>query len=131
MEVYCCCRQSYLNDLLLLLDFFLIGPGHGEEFVYSQVDVNATLNCTVNSTKLKWTVDDLNFAEFGAVLHSRGIFQSQQSCTNGITGSVIIIIGDIDINNNTRVCCRSLVGVVLLETCTTLIIYGMISYFAL
>ena len=44
-------------------DLFLVRPGDGEEFVYSPVNVNATLHCAVNNTNLfgmlmgyPWTV---------------------------------------------------------------------------
>ena len=34
-------------------------PGDGEDFVYSLVDVNATLHCAVNNTYLLWVVDGI------------------------------------------------------------------------
>ena len=109
------------------INFFLVRPGGGEDFVYSPVGVNATLHCAVNVSHLVWTVDDFNFAEFCRLLNSRGIFQSKMAF-NGILSSNITIAGYIDTNNNTRVCCRSLVEEQLInQSCTTLVIYG-ISY---
>ena len=105
---------------------FLVRPGGGEDFVYSPVGVNATLHCAVNVSHLVWTVDDFNFAEFCRLLNSRGIFQSKMAF-NGILSSNITIAGYIDTNNNTRVCCRSLVEEQFNQSCTTLVIYG-ISY---
>ena len=105
------------------IDFFLVRPGGGEVFVYSPIGVNATLHCAVYVSHLVWTVNDFNFAEFGPLLDSRGIFQSKMAF-NGILSSNITIAGYDDTNNNTRVCCRSLVEAQLNQFCTTLIIYG-------
>ena len=61
-------------------DLFVVSPGDGEEFVYSPVGVNATIQCGVNSTVLTWYIDELSLADpvQRPVLHSRGIFQSDQ-----------------------------------------------------
>ena len=108
-------------------DFFLVSPGDGEEFVYSPIGANATLHCAVNNSNPVWRVNDLNFAEFGSVLHSRGIFQTQMTFMNGITTSNITIFGDTTLNNNSRVCCRSAVRTEVKQNCTTLIIYGKVN----
>ena len=58
-------------------ELFIESPGDGEEFVYSPVGVNATLNCAVNSTILTWSIDDrLTFESLAQKLelHSRGIY---------------------------------------------------------
>ena len=34
-------------------------PGDGKKFVYSPVDVNATLHCAVNNTIPVWEIDGL------------------------------------------------------------------------
>ena len=81
--------------------------------------INATLHCAVNVSHLVWTVNDLNFAEFGHQLNLRGIFQSKVTF-DGILLSNITIAGYIDTNNNTRVCCRSLVEEQFNQSCTTL-----------
>ena len=33
-------------------NLFLVRPGDGEKYVYSPVDVNATLHCAVNNTRV-------------------------------------------------------------------------------
>ena len=105
------------------IDFLAI-PGGGEDFVYSPVGVIATLHCAVNVSHLVWKVDDFNFAEFGPLLNLRGIFQIKMAF-KGILSSNITIAGHIDTNNNTRVCCRSLVEEQFNQSCTTLVIYGI------
>ena len=108
-------------------ELFLVRPGDGEEFVYSPVGVNALLHCTVNNTNLFWVVDELNFdLEFDrTVLHSRGIFRSPPT-SQGIMRSELTVYGNVETNNNTKVCCRSffVLGQNAEECCITLLIYG-------
>ena len=109
----------------------MIRPGNGEEFVYSPVDVNATLHCAVNNTILEWAVDmlALDSAVWGPQLNSRGIFQSGPSTSSdGVTSSSVIVFGSRELNNNTRICCQSFVNG-LKENCTTLIVYGKVNPF--
>ena len=108
------------------IDIFLVRPGDGEEFVYSPVDVNATLYCAVNTTNLFWIVDDLNFdVSFDRNrLHSRGIFRSPAT-SEGTMESVVKVFGNTETNNNIQICCKSFLGSQRQQTCTTLIIYGM------
>ena len=103
-------------------------PGAGEEFVYSPVEVNATIHCAVNNPNLYWGVDELNFAELGPALHLREIFHRTNTSSVGITTSTVKVSGNIETNNSTKVCCRSLVMLEVKprEACTTLIIYGMV-----
>ena len=115
---------------------FLVRPGEGEDFVYSPVEVNATLYCAVNDTYLVWEVDRLNFdtAFKRDTLHSRGIFQNGlTTLTNSVTASYVIVFGNVQMNNNSRICCQSLslVRQELRESCTTLIIYGMMHCYLL
>ena len=104
-------------------------PGDGEEFIYSPVEVNATIHCAVNNTNLFWDVDEFSFAELGPTLNSRGIFQRINTSTDGITTSNMTVFGNIEMNSNVRICCRSLVGPDLREACATLIIYGTVHIF--
>ena len=113
-----------------LLEFFLVRPGDGEEFVFSPVEVNATIHCAVNNTNLFWDVDHLSFAELGSALNSRGIFQRTNTSSDGMTTSNLTVFGNIEMNSNIRICCRSLVGVKVRGVCTTLIIYGMVHVFS-
>ena len=105
----------------------MIRPGDGEEFVYSPVEINATIHCAVNNTFLYWIVDEVNLdiEHTRAVLHSRGIFQTIHLSLDGVTTSHVIVFSNVEMNNNTRLCCRSLMGLDLEEACTHLIIYGM------
>ena len=109
------------------IELFLVRPGEGEEFVYTPVEINATIHCAVNSTFLYWIVDEFNFdiEHTRAVLHSRGIFQTTNTSSDGVTTSHVIVFGNTEMNNNTRLCCRSLMELDLEEACTHLIIYGM------
>ena len=130
--------RIYCTKLLLSVTYifveFLVSPGDGEELVYSPVEVNATIHCSVNNTMLAWEVDGLNFDnEFKRnELHSRGIFKNEPILSsNGVTASNLTVFGDIDMNSNTRVCCESLVRgrKSIRQNCTTLIIYGMRHYY--
>ena len=47
-------NQSTLCENNMCMDVFLVAPGDGEEFVYSPVGVNATLQCAVKNTILTW-----------------------------------------------------------------------------
>ena len=82
----------------------------------------------MNNTNLIWGVNEFNFDSkpTRAALHSRGIFQRMSTSSDGVTTSVVTVFGNIKVNSNIRVCCRSLVGLELLrEACTVLIIYGI------
>ena len=114
-------------------DLFLVRPGDGEEFVYSPVDVNATLHCTVNNTNLVWEVTGLSLDSpvQGPHLNSRGIFQSGPIISSdGVTSSSVIVFGSRELNNNTRICCQSFVNEPK-DNCTTLIVYGKANTFLL
>ena len=103
----------------------MVRPGDGEQFVYSPVDVNATLHCAVNNTFLSWDVDGFNIDHaFGRhLLNSRGVFQTTHT-TETLSNSILTVFCDIDVNNNIRICCESNEGLMHRESCTTLIIYG-------
>ena len=106
----------------------MVTPGDGNEFVYSPVDVNATLHCTVNNTDLSWDIDTLNFENsVGRLrLHSRGIFQTEPVTSSaGVTTSFVTVLGRVPVNNNSRICCQSVVDNRELHVNhTTLIFYG-------
>ena len=88
-------------------DLFLVRPGDGEDFLYSPVDVNATLHCAVNNTNLAWEVDGLALDRpvQGPLLNSREIFQSgPTTSSDGVTSSSVIVFGSKELNNNTRIC---------------------------
>ena len=116
-------------------DIFLVRPGDGEEFVYSPVDVNATLHCAVNKTKLAesdniiaelvWVVDRSLFVNevYRQVLNSREIFLNEVITSDDVTTSSISIF-DKHINNNSVICCQEIANIIL-ENCTTLVLYGM------
>ena len=133
---------QFFSSLLFLLykivsanedntDLFLVRPGDGEEFVYSPVNVSATLHCAVNNTILVWVIDGLalDSAVERPQLNSRGIFQSGPTTpSDGVTSSSVILFGSRELNNNTRICCQSFVNE-LKENCTTLIVYGKVNTF--
>ena len=99
-------------------------PGDGEEFVYSPVNINATIYCAVNNTILGWDVDGLalDSSVQGPQLNSRRIFQSRPIIlSDGVTSSIVIVFGSRELNNNTRICCQLFVNE-LKEACTTLIV---------
>ena len=103
-------------------------PGDGEEFVYSPVNVNATLHCAVNNTNLAWEVAGLylDHPVQELQLSLRGIFQSGPTVpSDGVTSSNVIVFGSRELNNNTRICCWTFVNE-LKENCTTLIVYGRV-----
>ena len=110
---------------ILFPELFLVRPGGGEQFVYSPVDVNATLHCAVNSTFLTWDVDGFSFdnAFERHILNSRGVFQITFT-TEDLSNSTLTVYCDIDVNNNIRICCETNEGLMRRESCTTLIIYG-------
>ena len=128
--------SKFLSTLLFIFkivwsdegtDIFLVRPGCGEKFVYFPVDVNATLHCAVNSTNLVWVVDSifLNSEAHRLIFDSRGIFQNGiRTSSDGVTASSVTIFGNIELNNNKRICCHSVVMLEIRENCTTLIIYG-------
>ena len=105
-------------------------PGDGEEYVYSPVDVNATIHCAVNNTNLFWIIDDLNFdVNFDRnSLHSRQIFR-RPSTSEGTMESVVTVFGNMVTNNDIQICCRSFLGSKRQQACTTLIIYGMVNMY--
>ena len=106
----------------------MVRPGEGEEDVYSPVNVNATLHCAVNNTILEREVDGLalDHPVQGLQLHSRGIFQSGPIVPSDcVISSSVIVFGNKELNNNTRICCQSFVNE-LNENCTTLILYGRV-----
>ena len=115
------------KNLFLPVVLFLVRPGEGAEFVYSPVDVIATLHCAVKNTILEWKVNELSLdsAVQGLQLNSRGIFQSEPTTpSDGVTSSSVTVFGSKELNN-TRICCQSFVNE-LKENCTTLIIYGRV-----
>ena len=111
-------------------DIFLVKPGDGEEFVYSPVDVNATLHCAVNNNELAWIVESDNLDRplfvnefYRQALNSREIILNRRITSDGVTTSSISIFGK-HINNNSVICCQVFANM-LLENCTTLVLYGM------
>ena len=126
--------SQLLSSAILLLrivsvctDVFLVRPGDGEEFVYSPIDVNATIHCVVNHTNvLLWTIDgfSLESENLRPVINSRGIFQTGITNSSGIIESNVTVLGNKEMNNNTRICCQSVMNAKLEESCTTLRLYG-------
>ena len=110
------------------MDIFLESPGGGENFVYSPVYVNAIFNCVVNNTHILWVVDTLAFDSptNRRTLHSRQIFQTEPvTSSDGVTRSSVTVLGNLAVNNNSRLCCQSqLDNIEAVTQCTTLILYG-------
>ena len=108
-------------------DVFLVRPGDGKEFVYSPVDVNATVHCVVNHTNvLLWTIDvfSLESENLRPVLNSRGIFQIGITNSSGIVESTVTVLGNREVNNNITICCLSVVNTKVEKSCTILLLYG-------
>ena len=87
-------------------------PGDGREFIYSPADRNATISCAVSEPVFEWVVDDVSFESPTQTLelHSRRIFKSRREVLpNGVTTSSVTVFGDIRVNNETRVCCQTIV----------------------
>ena len=124
-EVYCCCFEFLKSVITKATEDFLTRPGDGEEFVYSPVDANATLHCIVNKSTLLWGIGEESYSELEPELTLRGIFFEISRRFARVKESNIIIMGNIDVNNDTRICCQLLDGRELRESCTTLIIYGI------
>ena len=78
----------------------------------------------MNKSNLLWGIGEESYDELAFELTSRGIFIEISRRSDRITESTIIIMGNIELNNNTRICCQIIGGVELRESCTTLIIYG-------
>ena len=99
--------RSFLHVVL-----FFVSPGGGKDFVYSPVNVNATIHCTVNNTNLVWEVDGLALDSNvqGPQLHARGLFQSETTSLDGVAESSVIVFGNQELNNNTKICCQSFVN---------------------
>ena len=116
-----------ITDLFVYVDSFVVSPGDGREFVYSPVDSNATISCAVSELVLEWIVAEVSFDSptRALELNSRRIFKSTtEVLPNGVTTSSVTVFGDISVNNNTNVCCRTIVNDSPIANCTTLIIYG-------
>ena len=79
----------------------------------------------MNKSTLLWGIDEESYSELEPELTSRGIFFEISRRSDRVKESTIIIMGNIDVNNDTRICCQLLRGVELRESCTTLIIYGI------
>ena len=108
-------------------DVFLVRPGDGKEFVYSPIDVNATIHCVVNHTNvLLWTIDGLGLESenLRPLLNSRGIFQTGITNSSGIVESTVTMLGHREVNHNITICCLSVVNTKLEKSCTTLLLYG-------
>ena len=122
--------------IIMTIEIFVLSPGDGREFIYSPVNRNATILCAVSEEVMEWTVDGLNFysSTEALVLLFRRIFKSTTEISpNGVATSNVTVFGDVHVNNNTQVCCQTIVNSEVASNCTTLIIYGehIINYCAL
>ena len=111
----------------MTIEIFVVSPGDGREFIYSPVDRNATISCAVSVEVMEWVVDGLGFESRtqALVLHSRRIFKSTTELSpNGVATSSVTVFGDVHVNNNTQVCCLTIVNSEIVVNCTTLVIYG-------
>ena len=86
--------------------------------------MNQTLECTVSRNDLSWEVDNLHFESYSAILHERGIYQSEQIASSEGLSSILLVLGNMAENNGTKVCCETLVRRSLVDICTILIFYG-------
>ena len=61
-------------------------------------------------------------------LHSRQIFQTDPIISSdGVTKSSVTVFGNLDVNNNSGICCQiQLENTEFEEMCTTLILYGKV-----
>ena len=133
MKLYLICQE-----LILMLSFvpvvrkmnaesiFLISPGGGRNYTYSPVGVNATLECKVRNDGLiiLWEVGDQLFESHSTKLNERGIYQSGMVPSSEGLASILVVFGNITDNNGSKVCCLLLEGRMLIENCTTIILYG-------
>ena len=114
-----------INECIVI---FSVRPGDGKEFVYSPVDVNATIHCAVNASLLSWQINStlsLSNDVQRPQLNSKGIFENgPRTDSSGVTESSVTIFGDEIINNNTEICCQTAVNTFIAQNCTTLITYG-------
>ena len=77
----------------------MVRPGNGDIPVYSPIDVNATLNCVVNSAELEWEIDGFNL-ESSIERHQlnltiRQIYKGATTTSGGTTYSSVIIFRNI------------------------------------
>ena len=105
---------------------FLISPGGGRDYTYSPVGVNATLECKVRNDDLiiLWEVGDLLFGSHSTKLNERGIYQSGMAPSSEGLTSILVVFGNITDNNGSKICCLLLEGRMIIENCTTIILYG-------
>ena len=120
-----CSLAEICFTLIINVDIFLERPGDGENFVYSPVDVNATFLCAVNNTHILLVVNMLAFDSLShrRTLFSRQIFRAEAvTSSDGVTRSSVTVFGNLDVNNNSRICCQSqLENNEFVTQCTTLI----------
>ena len=89
----------------------------------------------MNNTNLLWVIDMLllDNSLYRRILNTRQIFQSEQfTSLEGVTRGVTVF-DSLMVNNNTRICCQSLLdNNEINENCTTLILYGrlIINFYA-
>lgn len=109
------------------IETFLTRPGDGEQFVYSPVSVNATLNCIGKARVLLWIIDGNEYGNNSDTsLNPRGIhFRIMSPTAAGITEYYIKVFGN-EFNSNISICCQLIMRRVFTESCTILIIYGMV-----
>ena len=130
---YIVCQENVFMLLFALFvsernteSIFLVSPGGGRDYTYSPVGMNATLECRVSNADLiiLWEVDDLLFGCHSTTLNERGIYQSGMVKSSEGVISILVVFGNTEENNGSNVCCLSLVQRLLVENCTTLILYG-------
>ena len=91
--------------------------------------------CAVNNTNLLWVIDMLLLDNplHRRILNSREIFQSEQVTSSSGVSRSVTVFGSLMVNNNTRICCQSLLdNNEINENCTILILYGrlIINFYA-
>ena len=136
---YIVCQENVFMLLFALFvsernteSIFLVSPGGGRDYTYSPVGMNATLECRVSNDDLiiLWEVDDLLFGCHSTTLNERGIYQSSMVKSSEGVISILVVFGNTAENNGSNVCCLSPVGRLLVENCTTLILYGNAAWIA-
>ena len=93
--------------------------------VYTPAGHNATLTCAVSGILL-WEVNGFRFGESSALLHGRGIFQSQLTNSSNVLSSTLSVFGS-DTNHEANICCLSRMSESQLSLemcCSVLFVYG-------
>ena len=108
-------------------DVFQAQPGNGRSYTYGPIGLNTSLECSVTSSRLIWVIGLLRFTDDNerATLSARGIFEIFNGLvpSSGITSSSTVVFGNT-VNNDSNICCLTLVETRNEKSCTIFMIYG-------